>query len=116
MPHEFFELHVIKIYTHRTLAEALYIKCKHTNTSVNTQIHTEITINIYMQHIQEISIKINIVITTHMITHKNKYVNNNALCKFITQLALILVIISPMVCRPSMNLPTLDHTIHHSQQ
>jgi hypothetical protein len=115
MPHEFFELHAIKIYAHRTLAEALYIKCKHTNTSVNTHIHTEITINIYMQDIQKIPIKINIVITAHMITHKNKYVNNNASCKFIIQLAVILVIISTMVCRPSTNLPTLDHIVHHSQ-
>jgi hypothetical protein len=116
MPHKFFELHAIKIYTHRTLVEALYIKRKHTNTSVNTQIHTEITVNIYMQHIQEIPIKINTVITAHMITHKNKHVNNNATCKFITQLALILVRMSPTACRPSMNLPALDHTVHHSQQ
>ena len=91
MLHKFFELHANKIYTHRTLAEALYIKCKHTNTTVNTWIHIEITINIYMQHIQEIPIKINTIITAHMITHKNKHVNNNATCKFITQLALILV-------------------------
>jgi uncharacterized lipoprotein YajG len=49
MPHKFFELHAIKIHTHKTLVEALYIKCEHTNTSVNTQIHTEIIVNIYMQ-------------------------------------------------------------------
>jgi hypothetical protein len=116
MPHKFSELHANKIYTHRTLVEALYIKCKHTNTTVNTWIHIEITINIYMQHIQEIPIKINIVITAHTITHKNKHVNNNATCKFITQLELILVRISPTVCRPSTNLPALDHTVHHSQQ
>ena len=69
-----------------------------------------------MQHIQEIPIKINTVITTHMITHKNKHVNNNVECKFITQLALILVRMSPNVCRPSTNLLVLDHTIYHSQQ
>ena len=51
MPHKFFDLHAIKIYTHKTLAEELYIKCKHTNTSVNTHIQTKIKINIYMQHI-----------------------------------------------------------------
>ena len=84
MPHKFFELYAIKIYIHKTLAEALNIKCKHTNTSVNTWIHTKITLNIYMQHIQKIPIKINTVITAHMITHKNKHVNNNAVCKFIT--------------------------------
>jgi hypothetical protein len=116
MPHEFFELHAIKIHTHRTLADTLYIKHKHTNTSINTQIHTKIIVNIYMQHIQEIPIKINIVITAHMITHKNKHINNNAACKFITQLALILVRMSPTMCRPSMNLPALYHTVHHSQQ
>jgi hypothetical protein len=116
MPHKFFELYAIKIYTQRTLAEALYIKHKHTNTSVNEHIHTEITINIYMQHIQEISIKINTIITAHMITHKNKHVNNNATCKFITQLALILVRMSPTVCRPSTSLPALEYTIHHSEQ
>jgi hypothetical protein len=116
MPHEFFELHAIKIYAHRTLAEALYIKRKHHKYICKyTWIHTEITINIYMQDIQKIPIKINIVITAHMITHKNKYVNNNASCKFIIQLAVILVIISTMVCRPSTNLPTLDHIVHHSQ-
>jgi hypothetical protein len=85
MPHKFFQLYSIKIYTHITLAEALYIKRKHTNTFVNARIHTEITINIYMQHIQEIPIRINKVITAHMITHKNKNVNNNATCKFITE-------------------------------
>jgi hypothetical protein len=110
----FFELHEIKIYTHRTLPETLYIKHKHTNNSVNTQIHTEIKVNICMQHIQEIPITITIVINAHTITHKNKHVNNNAPCKFITQLALILVIMSPT--RPSTNLSALDHTIHHSQQ
>jgi hypothetical protein len=115
MPHKFFELHAIKIYTHRTLVEALYIKCKNTNTSVNTWIHTEITVNIYMQHIQKIPIKINTVITAHMITHKNKHVNNNASCKFITQFSCILVRMSPTMCRPSMNLPALDHIVHHSQ-
>ena len=83
MPHKFFELHAIKIHTHRTLAVALYIKCEHTNTYVNAWIHTEITVNIYMQHIQEIPIKINNVITTHMTTHKNKHVNNNAAYNFI---------------------------------
>jgi hypothetical protein len=31
-------------------------------------------------------------------------------------LTLILVRISPTACRPSTNLPTLDHTAHHSQQ
>ena len=36
--------------------------------------------------------------------------------QFNTQLALILVRISPTVCRPSMNLPALDHITHHSQQ
>ena len=115
MPHKFFELYAVTIYTHRNLAEALYIKCKHTNASLNTRFHTEITINIYMQHIQELHIKINTVITAHMITHKNKHVNNNATCKFITQLAIILVIMSPNACRPSTNLPVLDHTVHHSQ-
>jgi hypothetical protein len=60
----------LKIYTHRTLAEALYIKREHTNTYVNTQIHIEITINVYMHHIHAIPIKINTVITTHMITDK----------------------------------------------
>jgi hypothetical protein len=70
MPYKNFELHAIKIYTHKNLPEALYIKRKHTNTYVNEQIHTEITINIYMQHIQEIPIKINTLITAHMITHK----------------------------------------------
>jgi hypothetical protein len=102
-------MYAIKIHRHRTLAKALYIKCKHTNTSINTQIHNEITI-------KEIPIKINTVITTHMITHKNKHINNNATCKFITQLALILVRMSPTTRKPSMNLPTLDHTVHHSQQ
>jgi hypothetical protein len=82
MPHKFLKLHAIKIYTHKILAEALYIKHKHTNTSVNTQIHTKIIVNIYMQHIQEIPIKVNTVITAHMITHKNKHINNNAACKF----------------------------------
>jgi hypothetical protein len=67
MPHKFFELHAIKIYTHRTLVEHLYIKCKQTNTFVNAWIHTEITVNIYMQHIQEIPINIKTVITTHKI-------------------------------------------------
>jgi hypothetical protein len=62
MPHKFIELYTIKIYTHRTLAETLYIKHKHTNTYVNAWIHTEITVNAYMQHIQEIPININIVI------------------------------------------------------
>ena len=60
MPHNFFELHAIKIYTQRTLVEELYIKHEHTNTSVSTHIHTEITVNIYMQHIQEIPINIKI--------------------------------------------------------
>jgi hypothetical protein len=69
-----------------------------------------------MQHIQEIPININTIITTHMITHKNKQVDKNAACKFITQLTLILVRMSPTVCRPSMNLPTLEHTAHHTQQ
>ena len=115
MPHKFFELHAIKIYTHRTLAEALHIKRKHTNTSVSTRIHTEIIVNIYMQHIQEIPIKINIVIIAHMITHKNKHVNNNVACKFTTQLELILVRMSPNACIPSTNLPSLDNTVHHSQ-
>jgi hypothetical protein len=50
-----------------------------------------------MQHIQAIPIRINTVITTHKITHENKHVNNNATCKFITQLALILVIITNCV-------------------
>jgi hypothetical protein len=67
MPHKFFELHAIKIYTHRTLAEIYIYKHKQTNTSVNAQIHTEITVNIYMQHIQEIPINIKTVITTHRI-------------------------------------------------
>jgi hypothetical protein len=61
-------------------------------------------------------IKINTVITAHMITHKNKNINNNSACKFITQLVLILVRMSPTACRPSMNLPSLDHIVHHSQQ
>ena len=95
MPHKFLELHAIKIHTNKTLAEELYIKCEHTNTFVNAWIHTKIIVNIYMQHIQEIPIKINTVITTHMTTHKNKHVNNNATCKFITQLTLIFVRISP---------------------
>jgi hypothetical protein len=97
MIHKFFELHAIKIYTHKTLVEELHIKHKHTNPSVNTQIHTKITVSIYIQHIQETPIKINTVITAHMITHKNKNVNNNATCKFITQLTLILVRMSPTV-------------------
>ena len=98
------------------LRKHLCIKFKHTNTSVNTWIHSKIKINIYMQHIQAIPIKINIVIIAHMITHKNMHINNNAACKFITQLTLILVRISPIACTPSMNLPALDHTAHHSQQ
>ena len=69
-----------------------------------------------MQHIHEIPIKINIVITAHMITHKNKHVNNNAPCKFITQLALILVRMSPTAYIPSTNLPALDHIAHNFQQ
>ena len=104
MLHNFFELRATKIHTHITLLEALYIKREHTNTSLNTQIHTEITINIYMEHIQEIPIKINTVITAHMISHKNKHINNNASCKFITQLTLILVRMSPTECKPSTNL------------
>jgi hypothetical protein len=64
----------------------------------------------------KLPIKINTVIITHMITHKNNHVNNNATCKFITQLALILERILPTACIPSMNLPALDHTVHHSQQ
>jgi hypothetical protein len=39
------------------LRKHLCIKCKHTNTSINTRIHTEITINIYIQHILAIPIK-----------------------------------------------------------
>ena len=69
-----------------------------------------------MHHIQEIPMKINTVITAHMITHKNKRVNNNATCKFITQLTFILVIMSSTVCRPSTKLPALDHIVHHCQQ
>ena len=49
MPHKVFELHAIKTYTHINLVEALYIKRKHTNKSINTWIHMEITVNIYMQ-------------------------------------------------------------------
>jgi hypothetical protein len=73
------------------LQKHLCIKSKHTNTSINTQIHTEIKINVYMQYIPTIPIKINTDITTHMVTHKNTHINNNAECKFITQLTLILV-------------------------
>jgi hypothetical protein len=69
-----------------------------------------------MQHIQAIPITINTVRITHMITHKNMHINNNATCKFITQLTLILVRMSPTSCRPSTNLPALDHIVHHSQQ
>ena len=47
--------------------------------------------------------------------HKTEHKNNNASCKFITQLTLILVRISPTACIPSMNLLALDHTAHHSQ-
>jgi hypothetical protein len=83
---------------------------------VITGIHTEITVNTYIQHIQATPITINTVITTHRINHKNKHVNNNVSCKFITQLTLILVRISPTMCRPSTNLPALDYTTHHSQQ
>jgi hypothetical protein len=36
--------------------------------------------------------------------------------KFIAQMTLILVIISPTACIPSTNLPNLGHTTHHSQQ
>ena len=32
------------------------------------------------------------------------------------RLTLILVRMSPTMCRPSMNLPALDHTSHHTQQ
>ena len=94
----------------------IYINVDRQICYVNAQIHTKMTVNIYMQHIQEIPIKINIVITTHMITHKNKHVNNNAACKFITQLALILVRMSLTTCIPSTNLPALDHIVHQSQQ
>jgi hypothetical protein len=82
MPDKFFKLHAIKIYTHRSLAEALYIKHRLTKKSINTWICTEIIVNIYMHHIQKIPIKINTVITTHIITHKNKHVDSNASCKF----------------------------------
>jgi hypothetical protein len=83
---------------------------------VIARIHIEITVNTYMQHIQAIPITIKTVITTHRIKSQNKHINNNAACKFIAQLTLILVRISPTACRPSTNHPTLDHTSHHYQQ
>jgi hypothetical protein len=52
----------------------------------------------------------------HLCRDKNTHVNNNATCNFITQLTLILVRISPNACRPSTNLPALNHVAHHSQQ
>jgi hypothetical protein len=51
MTHKFFQMYAIKRYTHITLVEALYIKFKHKNTSVNARIQTEIIVNIYMIHI-----------------------------------------------------------------
>jgi hypothetical protein len=48
MPHKFFELHAIKTYTHRTLAEIYIYNVKRQIHYVNEQIHTEIIVNVYM--------------------------------------------------------------------
>ena len=64
MPHKFFELHVIKTYTHRTIAELYVNRQMHYAISC---IHTEIIVNTYMHHIQAIPINIKTFITIHRI-------------------------------------------------
>jgi hypothetical protein len=62
MPHKFFELHAIKTYTHRILAELYIYNINRQIHFVNAWIHTEVIVNIYMQHIQSIPIIIKTVI------------------------------------------------------
>jgi hypothetical protein len=62
MPHKYFELHAIKIYTHKILAKLYIYNLNKQTHFLNSCIHTEITVNIHIQHINEIPITINTII------------------------------------------------------